>query len=127
MENNDTLKLYLKQWRKLRGLSQVELAEKTGNAVSYISMIENGKRDGMSIDFISKAAKALKCRPKDLFENPDREDYDLELLAVIELWPKIPKPARRAAKLMISGLSEYDEGANDPELPEFEPHPAFKD
>ena len=54
----------LKMMRKQKGLTQLELAKKTGVSESYICQIENGKM--ISIKKLDKLAKALGCEPKDL-------------------------------------------------------------
>jgi len=54
----------LKMMRKQRGLTQMELAKKTGVSESYICQIENGKM--ISIKKLDKLAKALGCEPRDL-------------------------------------------------------------
>ena len=48
----------IRVYRQWRGYSVKELAEKVGVAPSYISNIENGKRDG-TISLYQKIAKAL--------------------------------------------------------------------
>ena len=55
----------LKSRRIQKGLTQLELAKKTGVSESYICQIENGKM--VSIKKLEKLAHALDCQPKDLF------------------------------------------------------------
>ncbi|MCK0198974.1 helix-turn-helix domain-containing protein [Ancylobacter sp. 6x-1] len=45
-------------WREHRGLSARAVAEKIGIAPSFLSQIENGKREG-SVETLKKIAKAL--------------------------------------------------------------------
>ena len=54
----------LKMRRTQKGLTQLELAKKTGVSESYICQIENGKM--VSIKKLEKLAHALDCQPKDL-------------------------------------------------------------
>lgn len=49
----------LKVWREYRGLTMSALAEKVGVSQSYISDIENGKKDG-SVSVIKRIAEALE-------------------------------------------------------------------
>ena len=48
----------VKLWREHRGLTQQELAEKTGMSKPYISQIESGKRQG-TIDTLAAIARVL--------------------------------------------------------------------
>ena len=90
----------------MRGLTQSELAEKTGFQSSYISLVENRKRTGVSFEFLTEAARALNCRAKDLFEDPTADAVDVDLLAIIELWEKMPDSSRQAARAMLRGLAQ---------------------
>jgi transcriptional regulator with XRE-family HTH domain len=56
----------LKKWRKIKGISQKELAEKCDAAHSYIRQIECGSRYP-SFAFIGKIANALQIEPYQLF------------------------------------------------------------
>ena len=49
------------------GLTQLELAKKTGVSESYIYQIENGKM--VSIKKLEQIAKAVECKAKDLFQD----------------------------------------------------------
>lgn len=48
--------------RTRRGLSQAKLAERIGCSVSYLSLLENGRRDP-PISMIEKIANALQVPP----------------------------------------------------------------
>lgn len=56
----------IKHLREKRGLSQQELADKLETDRQYISKIENGKIN-MSLDYLDKIIKALKCKPADFY------------------------------------------------------------
>lgn len=56
----------IKQLRLKLGLSQEELAERSGLHRTYISDIENGNRN-VSINNVEKLAKALNSKIKILF------------------------------------------------------------
>lgn len=55
----------LKYLRKLKGLTQAELAKKAGTAQSHIAMIEKGER-GIDFDLAFKLAKALGVKTYEL-------------------------------------------------------------
>lgn len=56
----------MKSRRKALGLSQIDLAEKTGSAANYISKIEAG-RQFPSVEMIEKLASALQMDTVELF------------------------------------------------------------
>jgi transcriptional regulator with XRE-family HTH domain len=63
--------------RKSHGYSQAELAARCQIDNSYISQIEHGKRANVSLDIISKLARALHIKPAFLMFlsiTSDRED-----------------------------------------------------
>ena len=53
--------------RKSSGLTQENLAEKTGYSVEFISLVERGL-NAPSVAGLAKIAKALKIEVKDLFD-----------------------------------------------------------
>ena len=57
-------------YRIENNLSQEALAEKMDSSVTYISEIENQKRN-VSIDYIEKLAKVLNIEIKELFTERD--------------------------------------------------------
>lgn len=57
----------LKALRKEKGLSQEELAEKSGLNRPYISGIEQGKRN-VSLEVMEKLAEALEVEMKELVD-----------------------------------------------------------
>ncbi len=72
----------LKEMRQSRGLSQSQLAEKTGINVRTIQHYEQGSKifDHARIDTIMKVCIALNCKLEDVIENPE----------YIELIKKLP-------------------------------------
>ena len=58
----------LKKLREERGLSQSELAKKTGTSRQYISNLENGKV--MSLNMLGRIVDALDVEPAILFMTP---------------------------------------------------------
>lgn len=71
----------LKNIRKDRGMTQIQLSESTGIDVTLISRIERGKGQP-GIESLKKLAIALNCSTDDLiFENGEREPgTDLKLM-----------------------------------------------
>jgi transcriptional regulator with XRE-family HTH domain len=63
--------LNLKKFRKLKGISQMKLAEKCDTAVSYIGQIEMGRRFP-SMELTERIAEALEVEPYRFFmEKPE--------------------------------------------------------
>lgn len=58
----------LKELRESKGLSQAQLAEKTGINVNNIISWEVGRRELVNIYTIIKLANALKCSVMDFIE-----------------------------------------------------------
>jgi transcriptional regulator with XRE-family HTH domain len=58
--------LRIREIRNQQGLSQLELAERSGLNRSYVSGIEQGKRN-VSLEVMEKLARALGVEIKDLF------------------------------------------------------------
>jgi putative transcriptional regulator len=52
----------------MRGMTQKELAEKTGIRPPTISAICTGKAKQLPIDALDKICKVLACQPSDLME-----------------------------------------------------------
>lgn len=56
----------MKILRKKSGLTQIELANKIGVTQVYVSKIERGQIDGLSIYKLLKLSKVLNCCPAEL-------------------------------------------------------------
>lgn len=85
----------IKQWRKFRGLTQEQLAERVGIDKSYLSKIENGKKR-YDQPFLEAAAEALRCEPADLLIR-DPTDPD----GIWDIWDQL-KPVERAQVVEIA-------------------------
>ena len=57
----------VRYWRKERGLSQEEFAERSGLHPTYVSGIESGHRNP-TVKVIGRIAQALEVKPGKLFE-----------------------------------------------------------
>lgn len=66
----------LKEMRKARGLSQAQLAEKTGINVRTLQHYEQGSKnfDHARVDSILRVCIALDCKLEDIVENPEYVD-----------------------------------------------------
>jgi ribosome-binding protein aMBF1 (putative translation factor) len=67
-------RIFVREWRKYRGLTQEALAERVGWGVSNISQLEQG-RQGYSQEGLEALADALRCEPGQLLDvDPTRGD-----------------------------------------------------
>jgi len=67
--------MQLKTARKLAGLTQQELATRAGVDDTFISVVENGKRDIHAVGYatVVRLARALGVEPEELFPVPESE------------------------------------------------------
>jgi transcriptional regulator with XRE-family HTH domain len=61
----------LRKIRKLRGVSQEQLAKDTGISQGQISAWETGKRVNASVNNIMKVCEALRCSADELLRKGD--------------------------------------------------------
>lgn len=79
---------FIKEWRVYRELTQTQLAERVGVAVSTISQLETGKQ-GYAQPTLEAIAEALQCEPADLLmRDPSKED------ALWSIWEGLDQPQR---------------------------------
>ena len=69
-------------FRKMRKLTQAELAEKAGISLNYLGYIERGKKEP-SFSVIESIASALKIDPTDLFLDDKRKRTENNCLNII--------------------------------------------
>ena len=62
------LKTVLRELREKAGMSQLELAKKSGVAQGYISDLEGGDKKNPGLDVLKKLARALDVPVTDLLE-----------------------------------------------------------
>lgn len=91
-------RIYLKEWRKFRNLTQESLADRVGIDRTIVSKIENGKLDYHQA-FLEAAAYALRCEPADLLvRNPTDPQ------AIWSLWDSLPEVEKPKALAVIQAL-----------------------
>src|SRR5690242_13179544 len=66
---------YLRDWRRARGLSQLELARRAGMTNVVISRLETGTVLGARHETIARLAKALRIRQHELIRVHPREAF----------------------------------------------------
>lgn len=86
---------FIRQWRKHRGLTQEQFAERIGVDKSYVSKIESGKRR-YDQPFLEAAAEILRCEPADLIV---RDPTDPE--GIWSVWDTL-EPVQRAQVVEIA-------------------------
>lgn len=60
----------VKAIRLEKGMSQQDLADKTGLTVRYISRLENSAPN-LTLDVVERLSRGLKCEPSDLLGNSE--------------------------------------------------------
>lgn len=81
-------RIFLKEWRTYRGLTQETLAERAGMSKGNISQLEQNVQ-GYSPEGLESLAHALQCDPGQLLSvDPTKDD------AIWSIWEKA-KPAER--------------------------------
>ncbi|PHM06036.1 helix-turn-helix domain-containing protein [Nostoc sp. 'Peltigera malacea cyanobiont' DB3992] len=58
----------LKKTREAKGLSQNELARKTGYSLQNIQKIEQGRAASITFDALGRFCEVLECQPGDILE-----------------------------------------------------------
>lgn len=86
---------YIKEWRKFRGLTQLQLAERIGIDKGYVSKIENGRRR-YDQPFLEATAEILRCEVPDLIM---RDPLDPD--GIWSIWDTL-KPAERTQVVEIA-------------------------
>lgn len=87
----------IKQYRKEKGYSLSELAEKAGVAKSYLSSIERNLQTNPSIQFLEKVSAVLDDSVHTLLDEKHETEYDGQLDSE---WEKLVRDA------MTSGVSK---------------------
>lgn len=97
---------YIKQWRKHRGLTQEQLAERIGMSRSYLTVIEQGRRR-YDQHFLEAAAEALRCSPADLIMR-DPSDPD----GLWSVYDQLSAPERKQAVQLLRVLAGAKTGTD---------------
>lgn len=92
-------RIYLREWRKHRGLTQQQLADRLDIDRTIVSKIETGKLE-YSQHFLEAAADALMCEPADLLvRDPTAPD------PIWSIWDRIPPVDRPKAIAVLQALT----------------------
>jgi transcriptional regulator with XRE-family HTH domain len=90
---------FIREWRKHRGLTQDQLAERVGISRPQLSKIEKGKRK-YDQAFLEAAAEELRCDPADLLvRNP------LEPGGIWSIWDRVPASQRTLARRALEAFT----------------------
>jgi transcriptional regulator with XRE-family HTH domain len=89
---------FLAAWRKKRGLTQEQLAERVSTYKGQISNYESGTRK-MGFEVQAALAEALDIEPTDLFRDPERPSAD-ELLRDAD--PQVFNEAIEIIKVLVN-------------------------
>jgi transcriptional regulator with XRE-family HTH domain len=110
MDRKKFPKTYIKQWRELMGITQEQLAERTGLSDGHISLLETGGR-GYTQDSLERIAEALRCTPGELLNvDPTRDASFMGLLETMKPQERIH--AVELVRLFLSGLNPRTDGTD---------------
>jgi transcriptional regulator with XRE-family HTH domain len=89
-------RIYLREWRQYRNLTQDQLADRIGISRVMVSKIERGLNPYHQA-FLEAAAEALACEPADLLvRDPSKPE------AIWSVWESIPPMVRPQAIAIIT-------------------------
>ncbi len=92
----------IRELRKRKGLSQNELAQRTGLSPSYLSMMETGQRE-LSPSCARKISRALEVSPAALAHGADGTEANPTSFMLTMLTIAEEVPAQERAQLMSFG------------------------
>lgn len=90
---------FIREWRKYRGLTQEQLADRMGIARSYVSHVEKGNRRYDQL-FLEAAAQALNCEPADLIMRDPGQP------SIWSIWDNIPKDQQAQAAKVLEAFAK---------------------
>lgn len=96
--------IFLKQWRKHRGLSQEQLADSLEISHTTVGRIERSEIP-YSQEFLEAAAARLRCTPADIIM---RDPGDPE--GIWSIWDNLTPPQRRQAVELLNVLKRTGTG-----------------
>jgi transcriptional regulator with XRE-family HTH domain len=88
-------RIFLKEWREYRTLTQEQLADRVGWSVGNVSQLERGLQ-GYSDEGLALLAEALNCTPGQILDIDPTDDE-----AIWSLWERA-KPAQRQTLLQVA-------------------------
>jgi transcriptional regulator with XRE-family HTH domain len=91
----DRRRIFLKEWRKYRNLTQEQLADRVGWSVGNVSQLEQGKQ-GYSDEGLALLAEALNCTPGQILDVDPTNDE-----AIWSLWERA-QPGQRATLIEVA-------------------------
>lgn len=68
-------RMFFKEWREHRGLTQEQVAERLDTTKATVSRMESGKVQ-YNRGYVEALADALQVEPEQLFHHPDRPSID---------------------------------------------------
>lgn len=97
-------RLFLKEWREFRQLTQEQLADRIGISRVMVSKIERGLNPYHQA-FLEAAAHALMCEPADLLvRDPSKPD------PIWSIWDRIPQAEKPRAIAILKALTSDKTG-----------------
>ena len=102
----------LKKLREAAGLSQNDLARKTGYSPQFIQKIEQNKAKSITLDAAGRFCDALGCKPGDLLEEGDLpKESENQKLASFRTSAVEKKVSKTEKKLVLDAEEKLEEAA----------------
>ncbi len=100
MNKRERTRWFLKEWRKHRGLTQQQLADRVETTKSVISTLENGGQR-WNQDLVEALAEALSCDPVDLLiRDPSAPE------PIWSIWDRVPAVNRDQALRVLEAMAQ---------------------
>lgn len=93
-------KTYVREWRKFRGLTLEQLAERVGVTAGALSQLERGEVN-YTQPMLEALADELDCAPADLIMRDPKAEVGLHLV-----WNRIPTEDKPKALKMLEAFAE---------------------
>ena len=97
---------HIKAWRKYRGLTQEQLAERIGISRTYLTKIERGDRK-WDQPFLEAAADALRCDPADILTRDPTDPT-----GIWSVWERLTPPERVRAVAVLRAMKGDTTGSD---------------
>lgn len=110
-ENTTPRAFYLKERRKLSGMTQEQLANVIGTTKGVISQLESGHMR-YNEGWVTSTSQALNIAPFLLFVHPREDKCDVRLSRIKSAWPDLTDAQRDA---LVGVADSFSKPPRDPE------------
>lgn len=98
--------LRIKQYRKSRKMTQLELAKKLGITNSAVSNWESGN-NGIDVEMIPEICKALEISPNDLLNTPESNQLPSDALEIAKVYSTLTPPGKELVRSVVAFAEKH--------------------